>query len=82
MKRLQRRIAEDAVAQETVSAWFANITTTPASLEPLQIDSFGNILNWPDNFFGDEMGDISAHAKAALKKRMQLQVNEMPETLE
>ena len=82
LKRLQRRIAEEAIAQDAVSAWFANITTTPASLEPLQIDSFGNILNWPDNFFGDEMGDIAAHAKAALKKRMQLQVNEKPEMLE
>lgn len=82
LKRLQRRIAEDAIAKDTVSAWFANVTTTPASLEPLQIDPFGNILNWPDNFFGDEMGDMAAHAKAALKKRMQLQVNENPETLE
>jgi len=40
-------------------------------LEPLQIDIFGNIRNWPENFFGDEMGDITEQAKAAMKKRMQ-----------
>ncbi|MCB2203448.1 DUF3696 domain-containing protein [bacterium] len=71
LRRLQRRIAEDAVSQEKVSAYFANISRTPATLEPLQIDVFGNIQNWPENFFGDEMGDITEQAKAAMKKRMQ-----------
>ncbi len=71
LRRLQRRIAEDAVPQEKVSAYFANIDKTPATLEPLQIDIFGNIQNWPENFFGDEMGDITEQAKAAMKKRMQ-----------
>lgn len=70
LRRLQRRIAEDVVPQEKVSAYFANITKTPATLEPLQIDRFGNIQNWPENFFGDEMGDITEQAKAAMKKRM------------
>lgn len=71
LRRLQRRIAEDAVMQEKVSAYFANIAKTPATLEPLEIDIFGNIQNWPENFFGDEMGDITEQAKAAMKKRMQ-----------
>ncbi len=70
LRRLQRRIAEDAIPQEKVSAYFANITKTPATLEPLQIDTFGNIQNWPENFFGDEMGDIIEQAKAAMKRRM------------
>ena len=70
LRRLQRRIAEDAIPQEKVSAYFANINKTPATLESLQIDIFGNIKNWPENFFGDEMGDITKHASAALQKRM------------
>jgi predicted ATPase len=70
LRRLQRRIAEDTVSQEKVSAYFANITKTPAVLEPLQIDMYGNIQNWPENFFGDEMIDITEQAKAAMKKRM------------
>ncbi len=71
LRRLQRRIAEDVVPAEMVSACFANSNRTPATLEPLQIDQFGNIRNWPENFFGDEMGEITGHAKAALIKRMQ-----------
>ncbi|MBM9535695.1 AAA family ATPase [Desulfobulbus alkaliphilus] len=70
LRRLQRRIAEDAVPQGKVSAYFANITKTPATLEPLEIDIYGNIKNWPENFFGDEMGDITEQAKAAMRKRM------------
>ena len=68
LRRMQRRIAENAIPQEKVSAYFANITKTPATLEPLQIDNFGNIQNWPEKFFGDEMGDITEQAKAAMKK--------------
>jgi hypothetical protein len=41
-------------------------------LEPLELDIFGNIQNWPENFFGDEMEDITEQAKAALKKQMAL----------
>ena len=53
-----------------------NITKTPATLEPLQIDIFGNIQNWPDKFFGDEMGDITEQAKAAIKKRIQMKADD------
>ena len=42
-----------------------------AQLERLEVDEYGNIQNWPENFFGDEMGDITAQAKAAMEKRMQ-----------
>lgn len=53
-----------------MSAYFANINKFPAELEPLQIDEYGNIQNWPEHFFGDEMGDILAQSKAAMDKRM------------
>ncbi len=71
LRRLQRRIAEDEdnVLEKKVSAYFANISQAPATLEPLQIDVLGNIQNWPKNFFGDEMGDIAQQAIAAMKKR-------------
>lgn len=80
LRRLQRRIAEDSVPRKKVSAYFANIAKTPATLEPLQIDIGGNIQNWPENFFGDEMGDIIKQAEAAMKKRMQK--TEKPEASE
>jgi len=70
LRRLQRRIAEDAVEKEQVAAYFADVSRTPAALEELRLDIFGNIANWPKDFFGDEMEDITEQSKAALKKRM------------
>ncbi|CAI2512550.1 Uncharacterized conserved protein [Serratia fonticola] len=75
LRRLQRRIAEDEIDKEKVSAYFSDNSLSMPKLTALQIDSFGNIQNWPDQFFGDDMGDISAQSKAALRKRMkQLEV--------
>jgi predicted ATPase len=82
LRRLQRRMAEDLVSQEHVSAYFADVTQSPAMLEPLQIDPFGNIRNWPDHFFGDEMGDVLGQAKAALKKQGRPRHTQEPEAIE
>lgn len=70
LRRLQRRIAEEKIEPSKVSAYFANNASTPAKLEALQLDEYGNIRNWPENFFGDEMGDITGQAKAAMEKRI------------
>ncbi|MCF7972805.1 MAG: DUF3696 domain-containing protein [Phycisphaerae bacterium] len=70
LRRLQRRIAEGTVKKDKVSAYFANVSKAPATLEPLQIDMFGTIQNWPPNFFGDEMEDITQQAKAAMQRRV------------
>jgi len=70
LRRLQRRIAEGAISPDRVSAYFSDVSKMPARLETLQIDLFGNIRNWPENFFGDDMGDITAQAKAAMEKRI------------
>lgn len=69
LRRLQRRIAEETISQDKVSAYFADVTTMPARLRPLEIDLFGNIRNWPGDFFGDEMADILEQSKAAMKRR-------------
>ena len=69
LRRFQRRIAENKLPAKDFSAFFANNGSSPASLEPLQVNLFGEILNWPKNFFGDIKGDIFAQAEAALNKR-------------
>jgi hypothetical protein len=72
LNRLQRRIAEDdpskPIKTTDVACYFARTTGTESSLEALQMDLFGNIRNWPPNFFGDSMGDLMAMQKAAAKR--------------
>ena len=71
LRRFQRRIAENRISENDFSAYFANNESSPAVLDPLQMNMFGEIVNWPKNFFGDLNGDIFAQAEAALNKRGQ-----------
>ena len=70
LRRLQRRMAEGSLEYNEFSAYFANNDQFPASLEKLEVDLFGNIENWPKNFFGDIAGDTFAQMDAALDKRI------------
>jgi predicted ATPase len=75
LNRLQRRIAEDSlehpIASNDVAAYFAHATANESKLEPLKIDMYGNISNWPDNFFGDSMGDLVEKSKSEVHRRLQ-----------
>jgi predicted ATPase len=74
LTRLQRRVAEQVIRPDDVAIYYVNRRGPAAELEPLPVDMFGEIVNWPPNFFGDEMGDIAARARAAadLRKRQKL----------
>lgn len=69
LNRLQRRIAEDSLKPEEVAIYFARAGGKGAELEELTVNEYGDITNWPENFFGDEMGDIVARTAAAAERR-------------
>ena len=69
LNRLQRRVAEGVIGTEEVAIYFVNSRKGTAQLEELELDEDGEIINWPENFFGDEMEDITARTLAAIKKR-------------
>ena len=75
LRRLQRRIAERSDLREKVTAYFVDHTQHPVKLNHLVVDNYGNIKNWPDNFFGNEMEDIIEQSKAALKNKENLKTN-------
>lgn len=65
LRRLQRRIAEAAFPQDQTALYFCDTDTTGTShLTALDLDMFGNITNWPPDFFGDELGETIAMAEA------------------
>ena len=70
LNRLQRRIAEEKISSNDVSLYFCEADDNGSHLETLELDQYGNIKNWPKNFFGDQFGEISAMRKAGLKRRM------------
>lgn len=69
LRRLQRRIAEEEVQADDVGILFCEAQSEASSIKELEIDLFGVIKNWPDDFFGDEFGEIAATAMAAQKRR-------------
>ena len=69
LNRLQRRIAEGQIAPEDVAIYFCKRSAKSAELEALQLNLYGDIENWPENFFGDEMADIAGRALAAMHRK-------------
>ncbi len=71
LRRLQRRVAEQAIEPDQVALYFCGRGADGALLEPLKVNLFGDIENWPEDFFGDEMGEVSARMEAAARRQEQ-----------
>lgn len=69
LSRLQRRVAEQVITPDDVAIYFVNHRNKAAELEPLRLNVYGDIENWPENFFGDEMADIAARTMAAMQRK-------------
>lgn len=76
LQRLLRRIAENdgsplpSVKAEDVRLFFCRQESGVSELEPLRLNVYGGIENWPSEFFGDVMADAAAREEAALIRRM------------
>lgn len=69
LNRLQRRIAEGEITPDDVSIYFCKRFAGNTELEPLAVNIYGDIENWPENFFGYEMAEIAARTKAAIERK-------------
>ncbi len=66
--RLQRRVAEESVSVDDIKLYFCTTTKGISKLEPLTLDIFGQIANWPQHFMGDAFGETYAAEEARLKR--------------
>jgi len=71
LRRLQTRIAEQAkgFGSEDAALYFCDFQADGSKLVPLEVDEFGNIRNWPKDFFGDEFGEIAAMTRAQMQRK-------------
>ncbi|MDA8002345.1 MAG: DUF3696 domain-containing protein [Alphaproteobacteria bacterium] len=70
LRRLQLRIAEqNEITEKEVEAYSVKPVGGRAHLDSLKIDEYGNIQNWPEDFFGDEIGDVVKIAEAKRNRR-------------
>lgn len=70
LTRLQRRVAEGIISPDDVAVYFCERSETGAELKPLQLNLYGEIENWPENFFGNEMADVTARTLAAMRRKI------------
>lgn len=70
LTRLQRRVAEEKIPAKDLAMYFTERKDKGAELKPLLLDEYGDISNWPPNFFGDEMSDIAARTVAAMQRKI------------
>ena len=69
LNRLQRRIAEEDITPDKTALYFCRNDEGVSEIDRLEMDEFGNITNWPENFFGDEMGDLFAMTEAQRERQ-------------
>ncbi|MBZ0275736.1 MAG: DUF3696 domain-containing protein [Anaerolineae bacterium] len=70
LRRLQRRIAEADYPYANpnhVRLYYCEASESGSLLQAVNADMFGQIRNWPKNFFGDIRGDLEGMTRAALQ---------------
>ena len=67
--RLMRRIAEERISVDDTAFYFCEMNEGTSEIERLNVDDYGNITNWPQNFFGDATGDLVEKTKAEMKRK-------------
>ena len=70
LRRFQRRVAENSATSQDVRLYFSSVEKGVATLDDLELNEWGEIQNWPNNFFGDELGELSAIAINSLERKI------------
>jgi predicted ATPase len=69
LRRLQRRIAEEKILPTDVNLYFCSLEKGESKLEALELDEYGNIHNYPKDFFGDRFEEMAAMTEKAIERR-------------
>ncbi|MBN1554367.1 MAG: DUF3696 domain-containing protein [Phycisphaerae bacterium] len=69
LNRLQTRIAEEVLTPDDIALYFCRAELKSSVLDELKTNMFGDIENWPKDFFGDQFGELAAKQKAALERQ-------------
>ena len=69
LTRLQLRIAEEEIGANETALYFCENKDGVSEMKSLELDEFGNIKNWPPDFFGTVRGDLVKMTKAQMKRQ-------------
>jgi len=75
LQRLLRRVAEGetspypAIRPSDIKLFFCQSVEGVSRMEELKVNLFGAIENWPEDFFGDQFGELAAREEAAATRQ-------------
>jgi predicted ATPase len=72
LRRLQRRIAEEEIDENDVALYFCYPASNGSEIDRLELDTYGDIVNWPPDFFGDELEDVAVQAEVGMQRRLNI----------
>jgi predicted ATPase len=69
LRRLQQRVAEAQLSEHEVRIYFCERNAEGSMATSLQMDEFGQIPNWPKDFFGPVEEDLEKMVMARIARR-------------
>ena len=72
LRRLLRRVAEQQITEADLALYFCYAGPNGSVMDRLEVDTYGDVLNWPPDFFGDELEDVSVQAEAGMQRKLKL----------
>lgn len=68
-RRMQTLVARQKVSPDGVAMYFVERKRKSASLRELALDDYGRVRDWPDDFFGDALGETREQAKLMFERQ-------------
>ena len=70
-RRMQTLIARQKVNADDCAMYFIERDKQGSHLRSLEVDAYGRVTNWPDQFFGDVLEETAEQARLVFERRMQ-----------
>ena len=75
-RRMQTLIAQKSTSPDQTAMYFVEREGKNAKLRALEVDVVGRIKNWPQNFFGDTLGETRMQTELAIRLAKDLRAKE------
>jgi hypothetical protein len=68
-RRMQTLIAKQGTTLDETAMYFVEKGDAGSQLRCLELDAYGRVLNWPDGFFGDALGETREQARLMFERQ-------------
>jgi len=72
-RRMQTLVAKEKTKVDDCAMYFVEKGKKGAQLRLLNLDEYGRVTNWPDQFFGDAMGETREQARLMFERKKAVQ---------